>query len=80
MTYSLDLEFIDNRKNKGSISPIANIYVKTFTSNRERIFITPDCVCIQEFEYQVDRLQKELRDILTKTKIKFLKLNTCDKV
>ena len=79
MNSSLDLIFVDNWKITTPTPQIANIYVKTYTSDNGRIFITPDCVHIQEFEYEINRLHKELDNILKKAKRKFQKPHTNNK-
>jgi hypothetical protein len=72
-THSLDLEFSDDQKSDLPHSPIAGIYVKTFSRRIADglLLITPDCVTIREFEYQVDQLKAELDTILKKARAKF---------
>lgn len=72
VTYSLDLNFIDDRKSKLPHPPIAEIFVKTHTAREDGLpIITPECVTIEEFEYQIERLQKELEALRTKARKKF---------
>lgn len=73
MTYSLDLEFRKPAKNDLPGPANAYIYVKTHTSEKCQIFITPDCVTFSEFEEQIDRLKKEFEVIRRKAKQKFSK-------
>jgi hypothetical protein len=72
-THSLDLAFTDDRKSDIRHGPIAEIYVKTYSSRGTdgAPLITPVCVTIEDLEYQVDRLAKELDAIRTKARIKF---------
>jgi hypothetical protein len=71
-TYSLDLNFIDDRKSKLPRRPIAEIYVKTYTARADGVqVITPECVTIEELEYQIERLKKELTSIATRARTKF---------
>jgi hypothetical protein len=70
-TYSLDLDF---RKPDPKIPgpPNAQIYIKTYSTNKEgQNFITPKCVNYQEFDYQLKRLEGELKAIRQKAKKKF---------
>lgn len=73
MTDSLDLEFRKPAKNDLPGPANAYIYVKTYTSEKGQVFITPDCVTFGEFEEQIDRLKKELEAIRKKAKHKFSK-------
>lgn len=49
----------------------AQIYIKTYTIQQNFKFITPVCVTFKEFDYQINRLQKELEDIRRKARKKF---------
>lgn len=72
MTHSLDLDFVKPGKTDLPGPPRAHIYIKSYSkSNQDFIFITPDCVSIEELEYEIDRLQKELEDIRKKARRKF---------
>lgn len=72
MTHSLDLDFVKPGKTDLPGPPRAHIYIKSYSkSNRGFIFITPDCVSIEELEYEIDRLQKELEVIRKKARRKF---------
>jgi hypothetical protein len=74
MTYSLDLLFREPSKGELPGPSIAQIYVKTHTSDEKgHIFITPHCVSMREFEEQIDRLKKELETLRKKANQKFSK-------
>ena len=73
MTHSLDLDFVKPKKKELPGPPRAHIYVKSYSkSNRDFIFITPNCVSIVELEHEIDRLRKELEDIRKKARRKFV--------
>jgi len=79
MTYSLELQFHKTSKNQMSGSPLAQIYVKTLSSDEKgHIFITPHCVTFSEIEEQINRLMKELEIIRKIAKQKFTKENEGD--
>jgi hypothetical protein len=70
-TYSLDLDF---RKSdpKFPAPPIAQIFIKTSTGNEKGTrFITPQCVNFREFDYEIRRLEEELKTIRRTAKQKF---------
>ena len=71
-TYSLDLDF--RRPDPKFPGPaIAQIYIKTSSANKEGSrFITPKCVNVQEFDYEIRRLQDELKAIRQKARQKFV--------
>lgn len=74
MAYSLDLMF--RKPSKGDLRGpgIAQVYVKTHSSDEKgRIFITPHCVSLREVEKQLERLKEELEIIRKKAKEKFAK-------
>ena len=74
MTYSLDLMF--RKPSKGDLPDpsIAQVYVKTHSSDEKgHIFITPHCVSLREVEKQLERLKEELEIIRKKAKQKFAK-------
>lgn len=74
MTYSLELLFREPAKGNLPGPRIAQIYVKTHTSDEKgHIFITPDCVSMREFEEQINCLNQELETIRKKAKQKFAK-------
>jgi len=76
MTYSLDLLFYDSSKAALPGSSIAQIYVKTHTSDKaDHILITPYCHSITEFESQIDRLKQELDTIKKNAIQKYKKKN-----
>lgn len=71
-TYSLELDF--RKPSKGDLPgpPIAQVYVKTLSTDKSgRRYITPQCVSFQEFDYQISRLEKELKQLRTKARRKF---------
>ena len=71
-TYSLELDF--RKTSKGDLfgPPIAQVYVKTHsTDGSGRPYITPQCVTFQEFDYEISRLEKELKELRTKARRKF---------
>jgi len=71
MTHSLDLYFVKPEKEFPG-PPQANVYVKTHSRDEGGpILITPNCVSLAEFEYEIKRLQNELDDILKKAKRNF---------
>ena len=69
-TYSLDIDF---RKPDSKLPgpPNAQIYVKTHSTEKDRHFITPKCVCFKEFDYEIRRLEGELKTIRQKARYKF---------
>ena len=71
-TYSLELDF--RKPSEGGLpSPaIAQVYIKTHSIDKKgRSFITPRCVSFQEFDYEISRLEKELKALRIKAKRKF---------
>ncbi|MBA7580282.1 hypothetical protein ES708_22173 [subsurface metagenome] len=75
-THSLELKF--SKPSKTGLPRLqynAQIYIKTYTVQQDFKFITPDCVTLREFDYQINRLQKELEDIRKKAKKKFLSVS-----
>ena len=71
-TYSLDLQFLDPKKEGIPCAPVTQIYVKTHTSDAKgTIYISPQCVTLSEIEYQCDRLSKEIASIRKKAQRKF---------
>jgi hypothetical protein len=69
-TYSLDLNFFQpDPKFPGP--PNAQIYVKTHSTEKGGHFITPKCVNFQEFDYEIRRLEDELKTIRQKARHKF---------
>jgi hypothetical protein len=76
MTLSLDLYFVKPGKTDLPGPPLAQIYVKSHTSNEKGyIFITPRCVSLREVEGQIGCLKKELEIIRKKAKQKFVKID-----
>ncbi|MDA8241924.1 MAG: hypothetical protein M0Z67_16365 [Nitrospiraceae bacterium] len=74
MTYSLDLDVL--KSGEGDIpAPCVRVYVKAYGSDeRGLIYITPECVSIQEVESEIDRLKKELEEIGIRAKREFTKI------
>jgi hypothetical protein len=71
MTYSLDLYFVKSDK-KFPGPPRANVCIKTYSRDESGPeLITPNCITLGEFEYEINRLHKELDDILKKARKKF---------
>ncbi|MCK5543136.1 MAG: hypothetical protein KAI40_10630 [Desulfobacterales bacterium] len=70
MTYSLDIHF--QEKNNAPIC--SKIFVK-FSTRDDKLstYITPNCLSISEIEEQIDRLHKELDNLLQKAKRKYKK-------
>ena len=69
--HSLDLDF---RKPDPKFPgpPNAQIYIKASSANEKGTrFITPQCVTFQEFNYEIKRLEDELKAIRQKAKKKF---------
>jgi hypothetical protein len=69
-TYSLDLDFIkppDDFPDR----PRAQIYIKYYSTEKDRHFITPQCVSFQEFDYEITRLEDELKALRKKARKKF---------
>jgi hypothetical protein len=71
-TYSLDLLFFDPKLKGFPGSPRAQIYVKTYSSDKKgTINLGPICVGLSEIEAQCDRLIKEVESIRKKAQRKF---------
>jgi len=71
MSYSLDLYFVKPDK-KFPGPPRANVYIKSYSSDEGGSqLITPNCITLGEFEYEIKRLHKELDDILKKARRNF---------
>ena len=72
-THNLDLEFLDDRKSELPHNPIARICLKVWThaTHDGAPLITPNCVTIREFEYQIDRLKSELEELRKDARTKF---------
>ena len=71
-TYSLDLQFLDPKKEEMPGAPIAQIYVKTYSRDvKGVIYISPRCVTLREIENECDRLIKEITSIRKKAVQKF---------
>ena len=74
MGYSnFDLDFIKPGKNDLPGPSHALVHVKSSHSFRksELRYVTPDCVSIREFEYEINRLHKELDQILKRAEKRF---------
>ncbi|MEK0337104.1 MAG: hypothetical protein QQN41_06685, partial [Nitrosopumilus sp.] len=72
-----DLLFLRPSKEQRTGAPLANIYVKTHTRDKDGyIVITPDCVSLSVMETEIDRLISELEKIRKEAKQKFIKSKT----
>jgi hypothetical protein len=69
-TYSLELDFRQPEPNFPA-PPDAQIYIKTYSTDNGRHFITPHCITYEEINYQIRRLEDELKAIRQKAKNKF---------
>jgi hypothetical protein len=69
-TYSLELDFRQPEPNFPA-PPDAQIYIKTYSTDKGRHNITPHCVTFEEIDYQIRRLEDELKTIRQKAKNKF---------
>ncbi len=74
MTCSLDLDVV--KSGEGDIpAPCVRVYVKAYGSDeRGLIYITTECVSIQELDSEIDRLKEELEEIRKKAKREFTKI------
>jgi hypothetical protein len=74
MACSLDLDVL--KSGEGDIpAPCVRVYVKAYGSDeRGLIYITPECVSIQELDSEIDRLKKELEEIRKRAKREFTKI------
>jgi hypothetical protein len=72
-TYSVDLLFQNDRESQPPHPPRAFIYLKTKVQQTENglFTLTPDCVSMQEMDYQIERLHEELEIIRKKARAKF---------
>lgn len=66
--YSLDLEVLNQKQEKFPGPTIAQIFVKTYSTDKGTVYITPQCQTLVEIEYQCDRLVKEIESIKRKAK------------
>lgn len=74
MTHSLDLLFLEPSTNDFPGPRIAQIYLKTHSSDKKgNILITPQCVSMGDFDGEIERLMRELEVIREKGKRKFSK-------
>jgi RNA-binding protein YlmH len=72
MTYNFDLQFSEPSKDDLSGENVAQIYVKAYsTCEKNRVFITPQCFSMSEFEYEIERLKKELDNLRKKAQKNF---------
>lgn len=76
MTYSLELDFVDRGEPSRPSKAIARIFIKCCGGREDEAskglsYITQDCVSLQEFNSEIDRLQKELEELRNKAKKKF---------
>ena len=72
-THTLDLIFKDDRKSESPHPPRAFVCLKTVMQHVENgpYLLTPDCVSLTEFEFEIDRLHRELDVIRQKARAKF---------
>ncbi|HOF58928.1 MAG TPA: hypothetical protein PLT19_11410 [Syntrophorhabdaceae bacterium] len=71
-TYSLDLQFLDPKKEGFPGAPVVQVYVKTHSRDAKgTIYISPQCVTLSEIEHECDRLSKEIATIRKKAQRKF---------
>lgn len=71
-TCRFGLSFIDPRGKGFHASPIAQIYVKKYSNDEKgRIYVTPICASIFEFEAQCNLLIKEIESIRKKARSKY---------
>lgn len=76
-TYFLELLFVAPKKGETPTPAISHVYVKTCTKpnyggvNKDLPLITQQCLSFQEFEGQIDWLEKELKEIRRKAKKKY---------
>jgi hypothetical protein len=75
MPYSFDLDFIKPEEEGIPSPPRVAIFIKSCSvDDTGRRFITPrDCLSMEEFDGQIDRLKRELEEIRKKAKKKFSK-------
>jgi len=71
--YNFELEFLDGDKSPLPISSIARVYVQVTTSvpNSSHKYITQDCATASEFDYQINRLIKELENLRHRARERF---------
>ncbi len=74
MTYSFDLDVF--KSGEGDVpAPSVRVYVKAFSSDeRGLLYITPECVSVEELEAEMDRLKKELEEIRNRARREFAKI------
>jgi hypothetical protein len=74
MTDSFDFDVL--KSGEGDIpAPCVRVYVKAYRSDeRGLIYITPECLSIQELNSEIDRLKKELEEIQKRAKREFTKI------
>ena len=64
MTYSLELDFVDLSKAELPSPPVAKIFVKTSTRDKDGFtYITHNCASMGELDHEIDRLKQELEEI-----------------
>jgi hypothetical protein len=63
--YSFELEFLDGEKSPLPFSSVARVYVQMTTSvpNSSHKYVTQDCTTASEFDFQINRLIKELENV-----------------
>ncbi len=71
-TYRFDLSFFDPKERGFPASPRVQIYVKKHSSDEKgRIYVTPICASLFEFEAQCNLLIKEIESIRKKAQSKY---------
>ncbi|OIP31476.1 MAG: hypothetical protein AUK23_06720 [Deltaproteobacteria bacterium CG2_30_43_15] len=71
-SHRFDLSFVDPKERGFPASPRAQIYVKTHSSDEKgRIYVTPICASLFEFEAQCNLLTKEIESIRKKAQRKY---------
>mgnify|MGYP001571754260 CR=1 FL=1 len=72
--YSLDLTVLNPQGKEFPGPTIAQIYIKTHSKDAKgMLYISPQCVSLQEIEAQCDRLVKEIESIRKKAQRQFKK-------
>jgi hypothetical protein len=65
---NLELDFVDDSKSFPPHHPRAHVFVQFSTGNK---YITQTCMTISEFDGEIDRLEKELKNIRSRGHAKF---------
>ena len=84
MAHNFDLLFLEQNGRSGSLlgPPIAHVYARNLQTVEYPVeqykgaqLLTPRCHSLNEIEYEIDRLQKELEAIRTTARSKFRNSN-----